>query len=242
MPLAGRDVKAIVILRRTEDISIHAPLAGRDSCSCTISRRSRHFNPRAPCGARPGGEVAAEAQRHFNPRAPCGARLPQEQDRVQGTHFNPRAPCGARPFISIRISSSYHFNPRAPCGARLPLFKNLFYVSCISIHAPLAGRDLCAVIEANRQRVFQSTRPLRGATTGVYQIVKNLCISIHAPLAGRDVSFTSGWIPNTDFNPRAPCGARPGRQRKLGKLLGIFQSTRPLRGATVDNKGFDSTN
>ena len=30
MPLAGRDVKAIVILRRTEDISIHAPLAGRD--------------------------------------------------------------------------------------------------------------------------------------------------------------------------------------------------------------------
>ena len=34
MPLAGRDVKAIVILRRTEDISIHAPLAGRDGDLC----------------------------------------------------------------------------------------------------------------------------------------------------------------------------------------------------------------
>lgn len=37
MPLAGRDVKAIVILRRTEDISIHAPLAGRDSKSVQIT-------------------------------------------------------------------------------------------------------------------------------------------------------------------------------------------------------------
>ena len=37
MPLAGRDVKAIVILRRTEDISIHAPLAGRDGVTLEVA-------------------------------------------------------------------------------------------------------------------------------------------------------------------------------------------------------------
>ena len=56
-------------------------------------------------------------------------------------------------------------------------------------------------------------------------------ISIHAPLAGRD-GLGSWWGgPGTDFNPRAPCGARP---LVVGALTFFikFQSTRPLRGAT----------
>ena len=61
------------------------------------------------------------------------------------------------------MDSANYFNPRAPCGARLAwmyLFKNY---------------DL-----------FQSTRPVRGATpfSGGRQVGHE--ISIHAPRAGRD--------------------------------------------------------
>ena len=80
-------------------------------------------------------------------------------------------------------------------------------------------------------------------------------ISTHAPLAGRDKMFgyTGGTF--TDFNPRAPCGARheigdclfanivhfnpraPCGARRAGNFKerypASFQPTRPLRGATM---------
>ena len=103
--------------------------------------------------------------------------------------------------------------------------------------------------------IFQSTRPLRGATLTVYKHDADTGISIHAPLAGRDLDSVGASRPAYHFNPRAPCGARrssviglnsnrlisihaplAGRDPYLarsstGRLL--FQSTRPLRGATA---------
>ena len=78
----------------------------------------------------------------------------------------------------------------------------------ISIHAPRAGRDPC------HQAVFRRQR-----------------ISIHAPRAGRDSVVSERLTPVSYFNPRAPCGARP-RARDLGGVESLFQSTRPVRGAT----------
>ena len=57
-------------------------------------------------------------------------------------------------------------------------------------------------------------------------------ISIHAPLAGRDLVYAGDQWFTLYFNPRAPCGARPQRSAKDAPRAG-FQSTRPLRGATV---------
>ena len=101
------------------------------------------------------------------------------------------------------------FNPRAPCGARL-LIASLHAVSCrVSIHAPRAGRDTPAQPRTPRELV-----------------------SIHAPRAGRDSRTGARAITSKSFNPRAPCGARH-------TLWGIaeeycaFQSTRPVRGATL---------
>ena len=102
--------------------------------------------------------------------------------------------------------------------------------------------------------VFQSTRPLRGATPTAGAQRQGTGISIHAPLAGRDVTFSesgSNWVSFQStrplrgatgqdrtgvggglyFNPRAPCGARPLSLR-FALLHPEFQSTRPLRGAT----------
>ena len=60
-----------------------------------------------------------------------------------------------------------------------------------------------------RRAIFQSTRPMRGATRV-------------APDGARHRGY---------FNPRAPCGARPHSCRHTFATL-IFQSTRPMRGAT----------
>ena len=126
----------------------------------------------------------------------------------------------------------------------------------ISIHAPRAGRDGRLLWSRPLPKVFQATRPVRGATRaaeaiqaysgyfnprapcGARRAYNTNCymwyyISIHAPRAGRD-AFPAGAEQrcNQHFNPRAPCGAR----RKSGssvKNQPIFQSTRPVRGATA---------
>ena len=100
-----------------------------------------------------------------------------------------------------------HFNPRAPCGARQGALHHS-RAAGISIHAPLAGRDRARPYRCRWRPLFQSTRPLRGATS-----LSALCppppgISIHAPLAGRDRCKHNLPHAPLDFNPRAPCGAR----------------------------------
>ena len=57
--------------------------------------------------------------------------------------------------------------------------------------------------------LFQSTRPMRGATRAYQAAYYAKNISIHAPHAGRDV-VSSRWSRQTS----------------------LFQSTRPMRGAT----------
>ena len=57
----------------------------------------------------------------------------------------------------------------------------------ISIHAPRAGRDLTLAGDAPAEAIFQSTRPVRGATERLRSELEGIKhISIHAPRAGRD--------------------------------------------------------
>ena len=101
-------------------------------------------------------------------------------------YFNPRAPCGARPRRLIRPT------PR-------PTFQSTRPVRGATIFSP------ASVLLA----LFQSTRPVRGATVQMLQDVLANEISIHAPRAGRDCSDVARCSCQRDFNPRAPCGARP---------------------------------
>ena len=100
---------------------------------------------------------------------------------------------------------------------------------------------------------FQSTRPMRGAThrrrclpslygvsihaphagrdDGRYGVQVCRVVSIHAPHAGRDMLIARGSRGRAGFNPRAPCGARRVSMR-VHLRLKVFQSTRPMRGAT----------
>ena len=78
----------------------------------------------------------------------------------------------------------------------------------ISIHAPHAGRDAVLLSSERLLSAFQSTRPMRGATTPSVSPVIVPLISIHAPHAGRDRHGSHGNDNARYFNPRAPCGAR----------------------------------
>ena len=73
---------------------------------------------------------------------------------------------------------------------------------------------------------------MRGAT--FLELVQrvNVGISIHAPLAGCDSLFDGQKSIFLDFNPRTPCGVRPSRPCRRS-TPSIFQSTHPLRGATL---------
>ena len=55
---------------------------------------------------------------------------------------------------------------------------------------------------------FQSTRPVRGATSAKRLVPDYISISIHAPRAGRDHAASPISGRARHFNPRAPCGAR----------------------------------
>ena len=99
----------------------------------------------------------------FNPRAPCGARHFDKCSLNSPISFNPRAPCGARQIVTGYAHMETSFNPRAPCGARLIGFCRFPVLS-----------------------VFQSTRPVRGATVPHATTTPRGRVSIHAPHAGRD--------------------------------------------------------
>ena len=78
----------------------------------------------------------------------------------------------------------------------------------ISIHAPRAGRDVSLDELAWDEGIsIHAPRAGRDMALGLGEGWDD--ISIHAPRAGRDGNGTKGADGNFDFNPRAPCGARP---------------------------------
>ena len=101
------------------------------------------------------------------------------------------------------------FQPTRPLRGATDSRIREFLFTGISTHAPLAGRDW-----------------------NVIRVKPHYDISTHAPLAGRDPLPPQPQNTNRkNFNPRAPCGARPICGMSYFPTPG-FQPTRPLRGAT----------
>ena len=143
-PLRGATgVRRVCI--RTTLISTHAPLAGRDQETIFDLKMENQFQPTRPLR---------------------GATSPEDlQDAI--TNISTHAPLAGRDcWLCSPWSLGWrYFNPRAPCGAR-PVYdpSPLFWSYYISTHAPLAGRDGSAMVACHSLKVFQPTRPLRGAT------------------------------------------------------------------------------
>ena len=133
-------------------------------------------------------DTAMRIRERFNPRAPCGARRYLPQGIRYPHKISTHAPLAGRDGDGGRGSDAIaYFNPRAPCGARPRGQAGLRQQRAISTHAPLAGRD---------RHPSRHPPPAKA-------------ISTHAPLAGRDdlICDEHNYL-TSDFNPRAPCGAR----------------------------------
>ena len=213
-PLAGCDDADDGYFSDTVEISIHAPLAGCDGHLRPVRASVDHFNPRTPCGVRPR-----------RTSTPCGV------SRFQSTH-----PLRGATLDDSHYNSTSAFQSTHPLrGATYAYYAN-GNSKVISIHAPLAGCDWQTV----------STHRTNG-------------ISIHAPLAGCDSHPSPQAHPPLNFNPRTPCGVRLAAETRTGIRVSIsihaplagcdihgrrrrvrgvqFQSTHPLRGATLHRRG-----
>ena len=128
-------------------------------------------------------------------------------------YFNPRAPCGARLPVVAEGGHNLDFNPRAPCGARR------FVVSVLLLLT-----------------VFQSARPVRGATISTQGGEVTVFISIRAPRAGRD-NFQTHFRRSLPISIRAPRAGRDSLPSDTLTEKQRFQSARPVRGATAIRSG-----
>ena len=231
-PLAGCDIVAFECFQ-VVPISIHAPLAGCDQNLAFPRLRRRLFQSTHPLRGATADRFFCDRDQHISIHAPlAGCDFDWDFQDTDETHFNPRTPCGVRPELVCLDNQCRNFNPRTPCGVRhhwdwneagLKGFQSTHplrgatlmpVASCsrfsISIHAPLAGCDGQSALPHSQQ----------------YQI------SIHAPLAGCDEVVMLMAYQLKNFNPRTPCGVR-----RLASLYLYdyqrFQSTHPLRGATI---------
>ena len=179
------------------------PLQGGACCQS-------YFNPRTPCGVR---RINSTSTRHgwdFNPRTPCGVRLGQNLDKSEDDTISIHAPHAGCDLHGLpNRQGRPHFNPRTPCGVRLhSRGKTAQFVTFQSTH-PMRGATTLQFNAALGMVAFQSTHPMRGATELNTAFVELCRISIHAPHAGCDF---------------------PSCSRRYS--LSSFQSTHPMRGAT----------
>ena len=145
------------------------------------------FQPTRPLRGATAAFTAYAVDVLFQPTRPLRGATPTRATGLSRTRISTHAPLAGRDLLLSGFPESrFDFNPRAPCGAR-PVDVNL--VKTIA--------------------QFQPTRPLRGATSIASITSSGSSISTHAPLAGRDpqdLDHIGSW---SNFNPRAPCGARP---------------------------------
>ena len=254
-PCGARRYPSASVCPKTHNFNPRAPCGAR-----RISRASSvlgvHFNPRAPCGARRLFSFHVWHTLYFNPRAPCGARRLSKMETKTGRSFqstrpvwgatragraarrgsrdfNPRAPCGARRDLQIRHNLHFAISIHAPRVGRDDFVSQFTHNSLISIHAPRVGRDFRWIRSVFSRSLFQSTRPVWGATTVITALPGALAhFNPRAPCGARPLSRCTQSRTPSYFNPRAPCGARLNGDDATVKRI-KFQSTRPVWGATL---------
>ena len=219
-----------------------------------------HFNPRPPCGGRLAGLAGSHKDREISIHAPrAGGDMRRWKMPPRPEHFNPRPPCGGRHGMLEKSADLYGISIHAPRAGgddkdgsyRLTVLISIHApraggdLSCgfdeqeaqISIHAPRAGGDL--IILGCRQIIFyfNPRPPCGGRLCPECHRDYDNSISIHAPRAGGDLERQGVDRLIGNFNPRPPCGGRH-TSKICPPPAARFQSTPPVRGATIAEPSF----
>ena len=166
------------------------PIRGATTVTITAPLTNTYFNPRAPYGARQVLCVVVVVHHGISIHAPhAGRDHSRGTNRLHGS-ISIHAPHAGRDFCLHKSSRpSVAISIHAPHAGRDPVHRRARAAVCISIHAPHAGRDPLAQLpynvgpyfnprapcgarrapSADRSitATFQSTRPMRGATSRV---------------------------------------------------------------------------
>ena len=210
------------------------PMRGATFVRCVSLRRRTFQSTRPMRGATRRSSCSPLCARFQSTRPMRGATrfFVQIARRLS---FQSTRPMRGATFSSIIIISMPTFQSTRPMRGATERLNLLFGRPDVSIHAPHAGRDchnLSPLIIKRRFNprapcgarrcigycvsfafLFQSTRPMRGATDLVTKWLSLSRVSIHAPHAGRDHISFHCRARRGSFNPRAPCGARPRSMR-----------------------------
>ena len=192
-PLAGRDVRDNSRARRRAGVSIHAPLAGRDTDPSLPVWAQLQFQSTRPLRGATDRVGFRHGAHPVSIHAPLAGRDVSNGTGVAAVDgFNPRAPCGARREAGKQGGRPESVSIHAPlagrdrCGSTITI-----WIKTVSIHAPLAGRDGRQVAQVADQRLFQSTRPLRGATQSNYDAFMAEVFQSTRPLRGATANLTN---------------------------------------------------
>ena len=145
------------------------------------------------------------------PLAGCDRRCPAGRAGIGNISIH--APLAGCDHLALQgqIRDPRYFNPRTPCGVR----------------------QLGVPVERLKYGGFQSTHPLRGATSKTLSISSSIRhFNPRTPCGVRRLPAMTVTASSLYFNPRTPCGVR----LHIAFLVLVpvtFQSTHPLRGATA---------
>ncbi len=170
----------------------------------------------------------------FNPRAPCGARLISQFFEGVGVMFQSTRPVrGATMGVVFRRTAPW-VSIHAPRAGRDANHTALSSLLRVSIHAPRAGRDNHGRHCKAFNQWFQSTRPVRGATWVRPRPCFLIgCFNPRAPCGARPGGHFHAAVPSDSFNPRAPCGARRIVLQVVSGSIDCFNPRAPC-GARLD--------
>ena len=120
---------------------------------------------------------------------------------------------GATASDNVRPVQPYNFNPRTPCGVRRGAIMAYYNPYIFQSTHPVRGATTYLQNQSyNHILQFQSTHPVRGATIALIYDFSSATISIHAPRAGCDADcrLLDSSYRISIHAPRAGCDALVG--------------------------------
>ncbi len=195
----------------TEKFQSTLPLRGATRCKLCTDPTTTRFQSTLPLrGATASLDCGVNSQ-GISIHAPLtGSDGSQRTWAVILQHFNPRSPYGERlPVITGTLPASVNFNPRSPYGERPAARKYRYSRPDFNPRSPYG----------ERLRVFSWAKRIRN-------------FNPRSPYGERPQDTNGNKQAQKNFNPRSPYGERPESTRNP-KRIEEFQSTLPLRGATV---------
>ena len=208
VPRTGHDA-ALKQAQVRAEISIHVPRTGHDMLASNGLWALIGFQSTCPVrGTTITTNSLCPSKRDFNPRAPYGARQYNTLVSYMNSLFQSTCPVRGTTRKAYRRRACRVISIHVPRTGHDVTRRDTDTPSLISIHVPRTGHDKGGGVMDNLLQ-FQSTCPVRGTT--------RLDLSMFDPVS--------------DFNPRAPYGAR--LNGKIARLTNwLFQSTCPVRGTT----------